>query len=52
MLAITRRPGESFKIDDDVTVHISRVEGQQVRVDIDAPDSVNIVRSELLDKEP
>ena len=48
-LQITRRIGESVQIGDDITVTvIKNRHGSQVRLAIDAPESVNIVRTELL----
>ncbi|POP52987.1 carbon storage regulator [Zhongshania marina] len=51
MLTITRRSGESFQIDEDIVVHIRQINGGQVRVSIDAPEWVKVLRSELLDSE-
>lgn len=51
MLLLTRRPGESLLIGDDVTVRVLGVKGNQVRIGIDAPDDVRIVREELLDRD-
>ncbi len=51
MLKLTRREGESitlFTSDGPIEVWVSSIEGRQTRVGIDAPQSVNIVRSELL----
>lgn len=48
MLTITRRSGESFQIDENITVYIRRINGNQVRVSIDAPKEVLINRSELV----
>lgn len=48
MLILTRRVGESLIIGDDVTVSVLSVKGNQVRIGIDAPKDVNIVREELL----
>lgn len=51
MLILTRRIGESLIIDDDTVVTVLGVKGNQVRIGIDAPDDVNIVREELLSRE-
>ena len=50
MLILTRRVGESVVIGDDVDVTVLGVKGNQVRVGISAPDDVNIIRNELLDR--
>ena len=51
MLVLTRNEGESIMIGDDVEVMIVMSEGGQVRVGINAPRSVPIVRSEILDRD-
>lgn len=48
MLIFTRRPGETFLIGDNVTVTVLSVKGQEVRIGINAPRDVPIVREELL----
>ena len=48
MLVLSRRPGESVVIGDDVTISILEVRGDVVRIGIDAPRSVAVHRSELL----
>jgi carbon storage regulator len=52
MLTITRRPGESFSIGDDITIHIDTVTSGQVKVSIAAPKELLILRSELPDRQP
>ena len=47
MLVITRRIGESVKIGDDITVYIMKQDGKQVKMGIEAPREVLILRSEL-----
>lgn len=47
--AFTRLQGQSFQIGDDVTVTIVKVSGRTVKVLVEAPLSVNIVRCELLE---
>lgn len=48
MLILTRRVGECFMIGDAVSVRVLGVKGNQVRIGIDAPKEVNVVREELL----
>ena len=51
MLVLTRRPDESlnFQIGGlSMTVSIVAVKGNQVRIGIDAPDSVKVLRGELI----
>ena len=49
MLVLSRRAGQSIRIGDDITVHIVRTGSDKVRIGIDAPRSVNVVRTELVD---
>ena len=49
MLILTRRDGESLKIGETVTVKVLAVNGRQVRIGIDAPTDIEILREELLD---
>lgn len=48
MLVLSRRPGDSVVIGDDVTVTVLEVRGDVVRLGIDAPRSVAVHRAELL----
>ena len=50
MLVLTRRLMEKFYIGDDVCVTVVRVAGGQVRLGIDAPRSVPVIRGELRPK--
>ena len=48
MLILQRKAGESFLIGDDIRVTVAAVEaGGRVRLAIDAPRSMTILRSEL-----
>ena len=49
MLVLTRKLMEKLYIGDDVCVTVVRLEGGQVRLGIDAPREVAVVRAELLD---
>ena len=50
MLVLTRKPEEQIRIGDDIVITIVRVKGNTIRVGIDAPKGVRIVRGELDDK--
>lgn len=50
MLILTRNKDQEFKIGDDITIKILSVNGKQVKIGIDAPKDINIVRTELLEK--
>ena len=49
MLVLTRKLMEKLYIGDDVVVTVVRLEGGQVRLGIEAPREVAVVRAELLD---
>lgn len=47
MLILTRKPGETIRINDDISVTVLSVSGQQVRLGIAAPESVEVQREEI-----
>jgi carbon storage regulator len=47
VLVLTRRPGESIMIGDDVVVTVLDVRGDVVRVGIRAPRSIHVHREEV-----
>ncbi len=47
MLILTRKPGESLYIGDNVKVTIVEIKGNQIRVGIDAPADLRIYREEI-----
>lgn len=47
MLILQRKEGESVLIGEDITVSIVSVDSGRVRLAIEAPRSVSILRSEL-----
>lgn len=47
MLVLTRKQGQSILIGERIRVKVLGVHGQQVRLGIDAPDTVAVVRDEL-----
>jgi len=47
MLVLSRKPGEKLLIGDDIVVTVVEVHGNRVRVSIDAPQDVRILRGEL-----
>jgi carbon storage regulator len=51
MLILTRKEGEQIAIGDDIIVSVELVDGQQVRIGIEAPKSITILREELLEHE-
>ncbi len=47
MLVLTRKAQEKIQIGDNIVLTILRVKGQAVRVGIEAPRDVRVLRSEL-----
>jgi carbon storage regulator len=48
MLVLTRRPGERIVIDDRITVTVLEVQGNRIRLGIEAPKEIPILREELV----
>ena len=49
MLVLTREAGESVWIGDNICVTVVRLKGGQVKIGIEAPSDVEILRDELAD---
>ncbi|HJN38830.1 MAG TPA: carbon storage regulator CsrA [Chloroflexota bacterium] len=47
MLILTRKIDESIIIADDITVTVLEISGERIKIGIDAPRSVTILRHEL-----
>jgi len=50
MLIITRKKGESLMIGDDIEITISKIEDGSVKIGINAPKSISILRKELYEQ--
>ena len=48
MLVLTRKAGERIVIDDQITVTVLKVQGHQIRLGIEAPKEVPVMREELV----
>ncbi|WP_342538881.1 carbon storage regulator CsrA [Sporosarcina sp. FSL K6-1540] len=48
MLVLSRKKGESIWLGDEIEITISEVKGDQVRIAINAPKNVTILRGELI----
>ena len=47
MLILTRRVGETLMINDDIKVTVLAINGNQVKIGIDAPSHVAVHREEI-----
>lgn len=47
MLVLTRKPGESIQIGDNIRITLVEVDGGNIKVGIDAPRSVAVHREEI-----
>ena len=47
MLVLTRKIGESLRINEDVKVTVIEVKGKNIRVGIEAPKETKVYREEL-----
>ncbi len=52
MLVLTRKAGEIIHIGDDISLMVVRIGLNGVRLGIEAPRGVTIVRKELVDQQP
>ena len=48
MLVLTRKRGELIQIDGNIQVTVISVQGNRVRLGIEAPDNVSVRRGELV----
>ena len=52
MLVLSRKPGERIMIGDNIVLTVVRIGPNNVRLGIDAPTELNIVREELCGNSP
>ena len=50
MLILTRRVGETIRINDDISIQVVGIYGQQVRLGITAPADVAVHREEIYER--
>ena len=48
MLVLSRKKSESIRIGDEIRIKLIDVRGKTVRIGIEAPDHVSILRAELV----
>jgi carbon storage regulator len=49
MLVLTRRLGQQVQLGDDIRLTVVRITDGSVRIGIEAPESMSVMRQELLD---
>jgi carbon storage regulator len=49
MLVISRKPGESFLIGDNIRINIVSSSNDKITIAIDAPKEIKIIREELME---
>ena len=47
MLVLTRKPGEKIHVGSDITITVLEIKGNKIRIGIEAPDDVTVLRAEL-----
>ncbi|QEY73247.1 carbon storage regulator CsrA [Pseudomonas denitrificans (nom. rej.)] len=50
MLILSRRPGETIRIGDDIEVTVLSIVGNQVRIGVKAPRSLDVHRQEVYER--
>ncbi|MDX8398178.1 MAG: carbon storage regulator CsrA [Mariprofundaceae bacterium] len=50
MLILTRKPGETITIGEDIQIQVLSIKGGQVRIGIDAPRHIAVNREEVFER--
>jgi carbon storage regulator len=50
MLVLTRHAGDSIIIGDDIEITIVEIQGDKIKIGINAPKSIVVLRKELIDE--
>ncbi len=50
MLILTRRPGESLYVGENIRITVLGMQGKQVKLGIDLPDDVTVYREEVYNR--
>jgi len=49
MLVLSRKPGEQVYIGNHITITVVEIKGNRIRIGIDAPENIPVLRAELND---
>jgi len=52
MLILSRRPGESVHVGDDIKITILSIKGQQIKLGLEVPEHMPVYREEIYLKVP
>lgn len=52
MLVLTRKESETICIGENVVIRVTRIGGNSVKIGIEAPDNVRVLRGELVSDSP
>lgn len=47
MLILTRRPGESLYLGDNIRITVLQLQGRQVKIGLEVPDDMPVYREEI-----
>lgn len=47
MLILSRRPGESVHVGDDIKITVLSVKGQQIKLGLEVPEHMSVYREEI-----
>ena len=50
MLSLARRPGQKIRIGENVVIVVREIRGRQVKLGIEAPASVRVLREEIYEE--
>jgi carbon storage regulator len=51
MLCLTRKLNETIRINDDIEIVVVRVNGNRVKIGVQAPQDVKVLRGELVERD-
>ena len=50
MLSLARRPGQKIRLGEDVVIVVREIRGRQVKLGIEAPAEVRVLREEIYEE--